>query len=101
MFNYPVTLTKDGNQFLVTFKDVPEAITFGKTKEQAFEKAIEALETGLSFYIESRKPLPKPSKSLKAVHNSDNSVVFLYLIPSTSKGLLAKLLSSAFSPVPA
>jgi antitoxin HicB len=63
MFNYPVTLTKDGNQFLVTFKDVPEAITFGKTKEQAFEKAIEALETGLSFYIESRKPLPKPSKS--------------------------------------
>ncbi|MEY2889877.1 MAG: hypothetical protein RL614_982 [Pseudomonadota bacterium] len=62
MFSYPVTITKDGIHFLVTFKDIPEAITFGKNKEQALEKAVEALETGLSFYIESRKPLPKPSK---------------------------------------
>lgn len=62
MFSYPVTITKDGIHFLVTFKDIPEAITFGKNKEQVLEKAVEALETGLSFYIESRKPLPKPSK---------------------------------------
>jgi len=62
MFSYPVTITKDRIHFLVTFKDIPEAITFGKNKEQALEKAVEALETGLSFYIESRKPLPKPSK---------------------------------------
>ena len=62
MFDYPVTIAKDGNHFLVTFKDIPEAITFGKTKQQALEKAIDALETGLSFYIEARKQLPKPSK---------------------------------------
>lgn len=60
MFKYPVTLTKDGSKFLVTFKDVPEAITFGKNEKQALENAVE---TGLSFYVDARKPLPKPSKA--------------------------------------
>lgn len=63
MFKYPVTLTKDDSNFLITFKDIPEAITFGKNKEEALENAIDALETGLSFYVDARKPLPKPSKA--------------------------------------
>ena len=63
MFKYPVTLTKDGTNLLVTFKDIPEAITFGKNEEEALENAIDALETGLSFYVDARKPLPKPSKA--------------------------------------
>ena len=63
MFNYPATLTKDGGTFLVTFRDVPEAITFGADKEEALLNAVDALETGLSFYVESRKPLPLPSKA--------------------------------------
>jgi hypothetical protein len=33
---YPVTLSKDDNgTFLVRFADVPEAITYGDTKEEA------------------------------------------------------------------
>jgi antitoxin HicB len=63
MSQYPVTLTKDGSQFLVTFKDVPEAITFGKNKKEALENAVDALETGLSFYVDARKPLPKASQA--------------------------------------
>jgi antitoxin HicB len=63
MFNYPATLTKDGGTFLVTFRDVPEAITFGADKEEALLNAVDALETGLSFYVESRKHLPSPSKA--------------------------------------
>jgi antitoxin HicB len=62
MFRYPVTLEKDGRNFLVTFKDVPEAITFGKNEKEAMEKAVDALETGLSFYVDARKALPIPSK---------------------------------------
>ena len=62
MFSYPVTLTKDGDTILVTFRDVPEAITFGADKEDALLNAVDALETGLSFYVESRKPLPVASK---------------------------------------
>ncbi len=63
MFKYPVTLTNDGANLLVTFKDIPEAITFGKNEEEALENAIDALETGLSFYVDARKPLPRPSKA--------------------------------------
>ena len=62
MFDYPVTLTPDGATVLVTFKDIPEAITFGVNKDEALLHAIDALETGLSFYVDARKQLPVASK---------------------------------------
>jgi antitoxin HicB len=62
MLDYPVTLTPDGDTVLVTFADVPEALTFGADEDEALMQAVDALETGLSFYVESRKPLPLPSK---------------------------------------
>ena len=61
MFNYPVTLTPDGDTVLVTFVDVPEAISFGADEDEALLNAIDALETGLSFYVDARKPLPVAS----------------------------------------
>lgn len=61
MFNYPVMLTPDGDTILVTFPDIPEAITFGHTEQEALAMAVDALETGLSFYVDDRKPLPAPS----------------------------------------
>ena len=63
MFNYPVTLTPDDGTVLVTFADVPEAISFGAYEQEALLQAIDALETGLSFYVDARKPLPVPSKA--------------------------------------
>ena len=66
MFEYPVTLTpEDNGTVLVTFADVPEAITFGADEDEALLNAIDALETGLSFYVEERKPLPTASKPKK------------------------------------
>jgi antitoxin HicB len=62
MFDYPVTLTPDGATLLVTFADVPEAITFGAEEDEALLHAIDALETALSFYVDGRKPLPVPGK---------------------------------------
>ncbi|MBS3995855.1 MAG: type II toxin-antitoxin system HicB family antitoxin [Hydrogenophaga sp.] len=62
MFDYPVTLTQDGDTVLVTFADVPQAITFGADEEEALLQAVDALESGLSFYVEARQPLPLPSK---------------------------------------
>ncbi len=64
MFNYPVTLTpdkKDGG-FVVTFKDIPEAITQGDTVVQALAAAKEALECALDFYFENKRAVPAPSK---------------------------------------
>jgi len=61
MFDYPVTLTPDDGAVLVTFPDVPEAITFGMDEDEALLQAVDALETALSFYVDARKPLPVPS----------------------------------------
>lgn len=60
--NYPVTLTPDGGNILVTFVDVPEAITFGADEDEALLQAVDALESALSVYVAGSKPLPKPSK---------------------------------------
>ena len=58
MFDYPVTLNPDGGTVLVTFADVPEAITFGADEDEALLNAVDALETGLSFYVDARLPCP-------------------------------------------
>jgi len=68
MFNYPVTLTPDGDTLLVTFLDVPEAITFGADQDDALRRAVDALETALSFYVDGRKPLPVASKPKRGQH---------------------------------
>ena len=62
MFDYPVTLTRDDDTVLVTFTDVPEAITFGMDEDEALLNAVDALETGLSFYVDARKQLPAVSQ---------------------------------------
>ena len=70
MFDYPVTLTPDDGTLLVTFADVPEAITFGANEGEALLNAVDALETGLSFYVDARKPLPaisRPKRGQKTV----------------------------------
>lgn len=61
MFDYPVILTPDDGAVLVTFPDVPEAITFGADEGEALSHAVDALETALSFYVDDRKALPAPS----------------------------------------
>lgn len=39
MFDYPVTLTPEGDTVLVTFANVPEAITFGTDEDEALSLA--------------------------------------------------------------
>jgi antitoxin HicB len=60
---YPVTLSKDDNgTFLVRFADVPEAITYGDTKEEALAHAQDALLTAFDAYIKDRRDIPQPSE---------------------------------------
>ena len=64
MLDYPVILeSQPEGGFVVTFPDVPEAITQGEDEEEALLYAVDALETALSFYVEARKPLPVASKA--------------------------------------
>ncbi len=60
--NYPVTLTAaEEGGFVVTFPDVPEAITQGDTREEAMENGLDALITSLDFYFEDQRVIPVPS----------------------------------------
>ena len=61
---FPVTLTPDETDdgFVVTFRDSPEAITQGETREDALAMALEALEVAMEFYFEDKRSVPMPSK---------------------------------------
>ncbi len=54
MIRYLVNLIEDYGKILVTFDDVPEAITFGEDRNHALKKAKDALESALSFYSEAK-----------------------------------------------
>jgi antitoxin HicB len=60
---YPVVMKacREGG-FVVTFPDVPEAMTQGETVDEALTAARDALETALEFYFEDRREVPAPSK---------------------------------------
>jgi antitoxin HicB len=57
-----VYLDEDGmaEGFVITFRDVPEAISQGYSYSEALEMAQDALRTAMQFYEESGKPLPTP-----------------------------------------
>ena len=65
MFNYPALFRKDEDGYAVKFRDIPEALTWGATKEEAMGMAIDALVTAMDFYFEDRRPVPAPSKAKK------------------------------------
>lgn len=58
---YPARVTRDGDEYLVTFPDVPEAITAGASRAEALEMAADALVTAMDFYFEDRRVVPMPS----------------------------------------
>jgi antitoxin HicB len=65
---YPFKIRPDGRFFLVTFPDIPEAITQGETMEQAIEVAQDALETAVEFYFEGARAVPEPSPVKRGGH---------------------------------
>jgi antitoxin HicB len=64
-FVYPVTLTPDTDGgFVVTFRDWPEAITQGETRDQALEEAADCLEEAVAARIDDRGEIPLPSSPM-------------------------------------
>ena len=58
---YIAKIVEDDGQFCVTFPDVPEAITFGKTFGMALLMAHDALNTAIQFYLEDERPVTFPT----------------------------------------
>lgn len=63
---YPATFTPaEEGGFVVTFRDIPEAITQGDDEAEALAMARDVLVTAMDFYFEDRRLVPAPSAALK------------------------------------
>ncbi|HKF47568.1 MAG TPA: type II toxin-antitoxin system HicB family antitoxin [Terracidiphilus sp.] len=66
---YPARLKlQEEGGYVVTFPDIPEAITQGEDVEDALLHAADALESALEFYFEDRRLVPMPSKPKRTHH---------------------------------
>jgi len=66
MLSYPVNLELDtNNSYLVTFPDIPEAISAGDDEDEALLNALDALESAIEIYFDEKRELPMPSKPRK------------------------------------
>ena len=65
MLSYPARLAKDGAAYVVSFRDIPEALTSGRSQKDALRMAADALVTTMDFYFEDRREVPMPSKPRK------------------------------------
>ncbi len=69
-FIYSAQLTpdRDDGGFVVTFRDLPEAITQGDSLEEATFEARDCLEEAIANRIAMGLPIPEPSKSEAGEH---------------------------------
>lgn len=61
---YPVNLELDPDSggYVVSFPDIPEALTQGDTREEALAMALDALMTSFDFYFEDNQRVPLPGE---------------------------------------
>lgn len=66
-FSFPATLTTDLDDggYVVTFRDLPEAITQGDSVEIALQEACDCIEEAIAARIDDRLDIPKPSELLE------------------------------------
>lgn len=79
--------------FIVTFRDIPEAITQGDTEAEALEMAADALLTAMDFYFEDRRPVPPPSAPRKG-----DRLIALPISASAKVLLLNEMLAQGVTP---
>ncbi len=68
-FVYPAVLTsEEEGGFVVTFVDLPEAITQGENVEEALREASDCLEEAIANRVMAGLPIPRPSRVKKGQH---------------------------------
>ena len=67
MFTYPAKITKDGDFFLVSFRDFygNEPVTQGQTYEEALSMASDWLLSEATIALDDKEKLPKASPAKK------------------------------------
>jgi antitoxin HicB len=84
---------KKAGGFIVTFRDIPEAITQGETEEEALAMAVDALLTSMDFYFEDKRPVPPPSAAKRG-----ERLISLPASVSSKVLLLNEMLSQKVAP---
>lgn len=66
-FTYPLALTpdKEDGGLIISFRDIPEAITQGETIQEALLEATDCLDEAISGRIDDGMDIPVPSKQRK------------------------------------
>ncbi|MEX0763526.1 MAG: type II toxin-antitoxin system HicB family antitoxin [Dehalococcoidia bacterium] len=59
---YPVVLEPDEDTVLLTFPDVPQAVTFGEDEDEALAHGVDALITIMWAMMNDAEDIPMPSK---------------------------------------
>ena len=58
---YPARVEGEPGDYVMTFRDIPEAITGGSTLDEVRANAVDCLVTAMDFYFEDRKAVPAPT----------------------------------------
>ena len=61
---YPVRLERHPDTVIVTFPDIPEALTEGATEDEALAEAKDCLVAALGGYVQDGRPIPVPSQGV-------------------------------------
>lgn len=95
MLKFPARFEADPQGgYVVTFRDIPEAITQADTLEEARGMARDALVTAMDFYFDAGRAVPAPSKARRT-----EEVVALPPSISTKVELLNRVVASKTRPV--
>lgn len=67
MLSYPAKFQpSEHGGFVVTFRDIPEAVTQGADMAEAQDMAAEVLVLSMEAYSDDRRPVPLPSKAKRS-----------------------------------
>jgi antitoxin HicB len=64
-YAYPSIVERDESGFVVSFPDVPEALTGGDSHAEALTLAADALAVALAGYVHARRAIPAPGAAGK------------------------------------
>ena len=64
-FVYPATIEEEKGFFTVSFRDLPFALTDGKSYDEVLEEATDCLSEALASCILDNEEIPEPSKAEK------------------------------------
>lgn len=59
--SYPAKIDGKESDYVMTFRDIPEAITGGATIDIVLANAVDCLATAIEFYVDDRRALPVPT----------------------------------------